>query len=277
MACASHVLQSIPQPETVSVNGVAISRDAIAREVQHHKASKPIEAWQSAARALVIRELLLQRVRCLGIASSPRDNGSGRRETDEEALLRALIEEEVATPDPDEVACRRYFEQNRRRFRSQPIYAASHILFAALQAQAESYARARVLANSVLAELKRYPEKFADLARAHSACPSAAQGGSLGQITVGQTTPEFERALERLNLGAITEAPVDTCYGLHIIRLDGKIEGKDLPFELVADRIAAYLRANVMHRATAQYVARLVSNARIAGIEIAGAEAHRVS
>lgn len=126
MACASHVLQSIPQPETVSVNGVAISRDAIAREVQHHKASKPIEAWQSAARALVIRELLLQRVRCLGIASSPRDNGGGRRETDEEALLRALIEEEVATPDPDEVACRRISSRTggasgRSRFMRRPI------------------------------------------------------------------------------------------------------------------------------------------------------------
>jgi peptidyl-prolyl cis-trans isomerase C len=277
MTCASHVLQSLPEPETVSVNGVAISRDAIAREVQHHKAPKPFEAWQSAARALVIRELLLQRARSLGITSSPRDNGGGRRETEEEAIIRALIEKEVATPDPDEGACRRYFEQNRRRFRSQPIYAASHILFAALQAQADSYARARAAANSMLTELKRRPEKFADLARAHSACPSAAQGGSLGQITVGQTTPEFERALERLNPGAITDAPVETCYGLHIIRLDGKIEGEALPFEAVADKIAAYLRDNVMHRATAQYVARLVSNAQIAGIEIAGAEAHRVS
>lgn len=277
MACAAHMLQSLPEPEKVTVNDVEIARDAIAREVQHHISSRPIEAWLSATRALVVRELLLQRARSLGIASSPRDNGSGRREADEEALLRALIEEEVAIPDPNEAACRRYFEQNRRRFRSQPIYAASHILFAALQAQAERYARARVEANSVLAELKRHPEKFTDLARAHSACPSAAHGGSLGQITVGQTTPEFERALEPLNPGAITEAPVDTCYGLHIIRLDSKIEGKALPFELVADRIAAYLRANVTHRATAQYVARLVSNARIAGIEIAGAEAHRVS
>lgn len=277
MACASHVLQSLPQPETVSVNGVAISRDAIAREVQHHKAPKPFEAWQSAARALVIRELLLQRARSLGITSSPRDNGSGRRETEEEALIRALIEEEVATPDPDEAACWRYFEQNRRRFRSPRIYAASHILFAALQVQADSYARARAAAHSVLTELKRHPEKFADLARAHSACPSAAQGGSLGQIAVGQTTPEFERALERLDPGAITDAPVETCYGLHIIRVDGKIDGEALPFEAVADKIAAYLRDNVMHRAIAQYVARLVSNAQIAGIEIAGAEAHRVS
>ena len=48
------------KPVNVSVNGVAIPRDAIVREMQHHPADKPIAAWQQAARALVVRELLLQ-------------------------------------------------------------------------------------------------------------------------------------------------------------------------------------------------------------------------
>src|SRR5512143_4313507 len=56
MACAVHTLQALLKPAAVSVNGVVIPRDAIAREVQNHPSSKPIEAWQSAARALVIRE-----------------------------------------------------------------------------------------------------------------------------------------------------------------------------------------------------------------------------
>ena len=277
MACAIHALQSLPEPSEVSVNGVAIPRDAIAREVQHHPASKPIEAWQSAARALVIRELLLQQARRLGIASAPRSDGSGRRETEEEALIRALIEQEVATPEPDDAACRRYYEQNRWRFRSQPIYAASHILFAACRDDVRGFAQAQAAAVSVLAELKLRPERFGDLARAHSACPSAAQGGTLGQITAGQTTMEFEQALTELAPGSISETPVETRYGLHIIRLDGKVEGTELPFDLVVDRIADYIRENVRRRATAQYIARLVSNTQIAGIALAGAEAHRVS
>src|SRR4029077_18448016 len=115
-----------------------------------------------------------------------------------------------------------YYEQNRRRFHSLPIYAAAHILFAALTNDVHGYAQARRDANSVLAELKLRPERFGELARSHSACPSAAQGVSLGQITAGQTTPEFERALMELALGAISPAPVETRYGLHIIRLDGK-------------------------------------------------------
>ena len=275
MACGVH--DNLPEPEIVSVNGIEIPRDIIAREVQHHPAPKAIEAWQSAARALAIRELLLQQARCLKIVLTPRSEESGPQETDEEALIQGLIEREVATPDPDDAACRRYYEQNKRRFRSPPIYAATHILFSVRQDDPEGYAKTQALAQSVLAELKQNPERFEELAREHSACPSAAQGGALGQISVGQTTPEFEKALEALAPGAMTEVPVETPYGLHIIRLDDKVEGKDLPFDLVADHIAGYLRENVTHRATAQYIARLVSGAEIAGIDLAGAEAHQVS
>ncbi len=275
MACGVH--DNLPEPEIVSVNGIEIPRDIIAREVQHHPAPKAIEAWQSAARALAIRELLLQQARYLKIVPAPRNEESGPQETDEEALIQGLIEREVATPDPDDAACRRYYEQNKRRFRSPPIYAATHILFSVRQDDPEGYAKTQALAQSVLAELKQHPERFEELAREHSACPSAAQGGALGQISVGQTTPEFEKALEALAPGAMTEVPMETPYGLHIIRLDDKVEGKDLPFDLVADHIAGYLRENVTHRATAQYIARLVSGAEIAGIDLAGAEAHQVS
>ena len=277
MTCAVHKLQSLPEPIEVSVNGVAIPRDAIACEAQHHPASKPIAAWQSAAQALVIRELLLQQARQLGIEPAPRSGDGSRRETAEEALIRGLIEREVATPEPDEASCRRYYEQNQRRFRSPPVYAASHILFAARRDAAEEFAQAEAAATAVLAELKQRPERFGQLARAHSACPSAAQNGALGQITAGQTTREFEQALVELTPGSISQTPVETRYGLHLIRLDAKIDGKMLPFDLVADRIADYLHDNVTRRAAAQYIARLVSKAEITGIELAGAEAHQVS
>ena len=277
MPCALHTIPGLAKPTAVSVNGVEIPRDAIVREVQHHPASKPIVAWQAAARALVIRELLQQRARRLGIAPASGSDDSGRRETEEAALIQDLIEREVVTPEPDAATCRRYYEQNRQRFRSRPIYAAAHILFAAFKGDERGYARARRDAASVLAELKARPERFGELARAHSACPSAAQGGVLGQIVDGQTTREFERALAELKPGSISEAPVETRYGLHIIRLDDKVEGTQLPFDSVAGRIADYLRESVASRATAQYIARLASAAEIIGITLDGAEAHRVN
>jgi len=191
-------------------------------------------------------------------------------------MMRGLIEREVTVPEPDDETCRRYYENNRARFRSPDIYEASHILFAALPADAPAYAQAREAAAAALAELRAHPDRFAALAQAYSQCPSAAQGGNLGQITTGQTTPEFEQALIALAPGDLCEAPVATRYGFHVIRLDRKIEGQTLPFEVVAERIADYLRESVKRRADAQYVARLVSAARIDGIELAGANDMRV-
>ncbi len=265
-----------PRPPAVSVNGIAIPRNAIQREMQHHAAAKPIAAWQQAARALVIRELLLQEARRLAIAAEPLSDDEGRRETDEEAVIRGLIEREVRVPEPDDATCRRYYEQNRARFRSPDIYEASHILFSALPADREAHAQARADAIGVLATLQENPDSFATLAQSYSRCPSATQGGNLGQITTGQTTPEFEKALVALMPGQMCDAPVETRYGFHIIRLDRMHEGRTLPYELVAGRIADYLRDSVRQRADAQYVARLVSAAKIEGVDLAGADALRV-
>jgi peptidyl-prolyl cis-trans isomerase C len=269
-------LHAAPKPETVSVNGVAIARDAIVREMQNHAAPKPIAAWQLAARALVIRELLLQEARRIGVVAEPASDAEGRRETDEEAMIRELIEREVVVPEPDDATCRRYYEQNRARFRSADLYEASHILFAALPSDAHAFGQARADAAAVLATLRDNPDSFEAMAKAYSRCPSAAQGGNLGQITTGQTTPEFEQALIALAPGALCEAPVETRYGFHLIRLERKIEGQVLPYELVAERIADYLRESVRRRADAQYIARLVSAAKIEGVELAGASDLRV-
>jgi peptidyl-prolyl cis-trans isomerase C len=274
--CSAHAQIPAGKPAAVSVNGVSIARDAIVREMQHHAAPKPIAAWQQAARALVIRELLLQRAHQLGVTPEPISDAEGRRETDDEAIMRALVEQEVTVPEPDDATCRRYYENNQNRFRSSDIYEAAHILFAALPADKVAHAQARAEAGAVLATLRENPDCFATMAQAYSRCPSAAQRGNLGQITAGQTTPEFEQALVALSPGELCAEPVATRYGFHIIRLDRKHEGRTLPYEVVAGRIADYLRESVRRRADAQYIARLVSAARIEGVEIAGADALRV-
>ena len=275
MSCSVHTQLPTGRPVNVSVNGVSIARDEIVREMQHHPAGKPIAAWQQAARALVIRELLMQEARRLDIAPQPLTE-DGRRETDEEAIMRGLIDREVVVPQADDETCRRYYERHPSQFRSPDIYEAAHILFAALPADKDAYATARAEAEGVLSALVERPESFATMAGAYSGCSSAAQGGNLGQITTGQTTPEFEQALVALAPGELCAEPVATRYGFHIIRLDRKHDGQLLPFELVAGRIADYLNESVRRRADAQFIARLVSKAQIEGVELAGADALRV-
>lgn len=256
-------------PKTpIRVNGAVISRALISREVQNHPAPTPVAAWRQAALALVVRAALGQEVQRLGIEAEPLSDGSGRRETPDEARMRALVEREAVTPEPTEEECRRYYERNRARFRSPDIYEASHILFAAPRDDAARYETERQAALAAIAVLGDTPGVFAEIARAHSACTSGKIGGVLGQITAGQTTPEFEAALAAMIPGTISPEPVETRYGLHVIHLHRKIDGRVLPFELVRERIAAYLAEAVRRRAQAQYVARLLASSKVEGIEI---------
>jgi hypothetical protein len=102
MSCSVHSAAITAKPVVVSVNGVVVPRDAIAREVQQHPAPTPLAGWKEAARALAVRELLLQEAKQLGISAEAMADDAGRRETDEEAAIRALIEQEVTVPEPDE-------------------------------------------------------------------------------------------------------------------------------------------------------------------------------
>ena len=256
------------RPGVIALNGVEIPRDEIAREAQHHPASSPFESWREAARALVIRALLLQEAEREGLLPEPMADGEGRREGDDEALIRQLIAKKVTVAEPDEDTCRRYYEQNRKRFRSAALHEAAHILIAAAPDDAQARMAAREEATALITGLRSSPGDFAAAATHHSACPSAAQGGNLGQIGPGQTVPAFEAALASLEEGAITPEPVETRYGYHVIRLDRRIAGRDLPFEAVAPRIAFYLGARAHHDALYSYVRWLAVHAQITGIDI---------
>lgn len=261
-----------PVLDAVSVNGVAIAESDILAEAQNHPAENPGAALLSAARALAVRELLLQRARERQIAVSPESDAEGRSETDDDAAIRRLIEEEVAVPSATAEECLRFYENNRGKFRSEPIFEASHILIAADPADERARAAARSDAERLAAVLVEHPSEFATMARTHSACPSAEQGGNLGQLTRGSTVAEFERALARMAEGEITPRPVESRFGYHIIRLERRIDGEQLPFDFVQQRIAGWLEASTWSKAVSQYIAILAADATVTGIDLLAAD-----
>jgi peptidyl-prolyl cis-trans isomerase C len=109
---------------------------------------------------------------------------------------------------------------------------------------------------------------FGEIAKAESACPSGKVGGSLGQIGPGQTVPEFEEALKSMPVGGVATTPVETRYGLHVVWLDGRIGGREMPLDLVRDRIAAWLDEKVRRVAIRQYIAILAGRAEITGVAL---------
>lgn len=259
-----------PRPvfDAVSVNGVTIDETNILTEAQNHPSENPGTALLAAARALAVRELLLQRAKEIGLAPVHEKDAEGRSETDEDALVRMVIEQEVEVPSATREEALRFYENNRHRFTSEHILEASHILIAADPADEKQRDRARSTATQLAASAIAEPTSFASLAHDYSACPSSAQGGNLGQLTRGSTVPEFERALERLMPGEITAAPIESRFGFHIIRLERRVDGEELPFDYVADRIAGWLEASTWSKAVSQYIAILAADADITGIDL---------
>ena len=62
---------------------------------------------------------------------------------------------------------------------------------------------------------------FADLASAHSQCPSAKQGGDLGSFSPGQMVPEFDTVVFSGALGEV-HGPVKTQFGFHLIEITSR-------------------------------------------------------
>ena len=256
------------QPE-VEVNGEVIPSALIAAEAQNHPAppGKPGLAWRAAARALAVRALLLQEARRLDLAPLPREVAPGRHETEDEALVRAVIEANVRPVPPDEATCRTFYSAHKDRFRAPNLYEASHILLLAAPDDPAAWAAAREIATVFISDITRDPGAFGRIAREHSACNSRASGGRLGQISAGDTVPEFEAALGSLTEGAITREPVATRYGFHVIRLDACAEGAILPFESIESRVRDMLERAAWARGAKALVARLLETAQVRGVD----------
>lgn len=271
MSTATLISNAPQKAVPVTVNDITIPAQDIAAEAQNHSADRPEKAWEAAAEALVIREALLQKARAIGLSPQPAKDDSGRSEPDADALIRQLLESEVSVPEPDEDSSRRFFDNNQSRFRSSDLFEASHILLQADKRDALAYARARREAEALIEALKDKPGQFERMARDRSDCPSATDGGRLGQITQGQTTPLFEAALKAIKPGDITTTPVETPYGFHIIRLEHVARGSVPDFDTARPLVDEFLRDASWRRAVSQFISLVLGEARITGVKLKGA------
>ncbi|MBX3560935.1 MAG: peptidylprolyl isomerase [Sphingomonas sp.] len=274
-ACESHGCggpePALPPPPSfgeVRVNGVEIEPEAIAQEIQHHPAPDAETAWVEAARALAVRELLMQEARRLGLEAEPETDEAGRLEAEDDALMRSLLEAEVRPETAGETECRRYYEAQRHRFRTPDLFEASHILIEPDGAGEAAWAAAEAQARTIAAKAGDDPKAFAEAARAFSKCPSAQQDGSLGQIRRGELAAPVQAGIEALAQGTTGREPVRSRFGWHVLRLQRRIEGRILPFEIVQARIADMLEARSWSLAAARYVAELAARSGVEGVVI---------
>ena len=96
-------------------------------------------------------------------------------------------------------------------------------------------------AKAIIASLKK-GGKFEEIAKKQSKDPgSGANGGDLDWAAPGNYVPEFSKAMVALKKGQLTDAPVKSQFGWHIIRLDDVREAQMPKFEDVKPQIAQQL------------------------------------
>lgn len=132
--------------------------------------------------------------------------------------------------DPEDV--KKAYDDQIKRSQVQEMRQASHILIAVEgKASAEEKQKARAKAEEVLKQVKAKPAAFADIAKANSQDPgSAVNGGDLGSFKRGDMTKPFSDAVFAMKVGDIS-GPVESEFGLHIIKLTGITEAKAPSFE----------------------------------------------
>lgn len=64
---------------------------------------------------------------------------------------------------------------------------------------------------------------FAQMARAHSQCPSGKKGGELGEFFRGQMVPEFDQVVFAKEIGKV-HGPVKTQFGYHLIEITKRVD-----------------------------------------------------
>ncbi len=146
----------------------------------------------------------------------------------------------IATPAED---LQRYYTENASRYTVAEERRARHILIKAdKDASADVRQKAKARAEALLAELRKTPGNFAELARKNSDDPgSAEKGGDLDFFGRGAMVKPFEDAAFALKPGEISPV-VQSDFGYHIIQLEAVRGGEKQPFDSVRPQIEDEVR-----------------------------------
>ncbi|HQR50754.1 MAG TPA: peptidylprolyl isomerase [Methylophilaceae bacterium] len=258
-ACNSKQNTAAPasKDETVAtVNGTAISKsriDMIVKQGAAGHGDSP-EARKAITEQLVMQTLVAEEAVKKGLDKSP----EVLEQLDvlkQSVLANAYVQDYIKNHKVSDGDLKAEYDRIKAGI-SGTEYKARHILVAT---EAE--------ANDIIAKLKKDPGAFEQLAMEKSLdTGSKARGGDLGWFDLNKMVPEFGDAVAKLEKGKISETPVKTQYGYHVILLEDSKPIEAPPFEEVKSGLAEQLQQKNLKKELDDLKAK-------AKIEIAGAPA----
>jgi peptidyl-prolyl cis-trans isomerase C len=231
-----------------TVNGKPIPASLVEQIVQAQKAQGQQDSPELRARikdALIRQQVVVQEAEKEGYGMKP-EVKAALDDAHQQILLGALQQNWVKSHTVSDADIKARYEKEKAANGSKE-YLARHIL---VPTEDE--------AKQIITKLKG-GAKFEDLAKAQSKDGSAAEGGSLGWASPARYVPEFAKPMVALKKGEVTDTPVKTQYGYHVIKLEDIRDAQFPPLEEVKQQVAE----QIMQERFGEYVKSLVAKAKV--------------
>lgn len=240
----------------ISVNGEKLMKSAISADIEALMKAQgdkiPVEQREhmkqmvgnQLVQSFIVEKVLVAKAKAAGFTVTDAD-----RKAREEEFLKAMAKQPGAPKSVDEYFKKFPFGEQRARAEFENgILIDKMVKAEQAKAPAKDYtAEAQKMIDNVIsnnlkvataeadalkkikelkAQLDKTPadkvaEKFAELAKKNSACPSSSKGGDLGEFGHGQMVPEFDKVAFELPVGKVSE-PVKTQFGYHLVMVTKK-------------------------------------------------------
>ena len=222
--CAAYALPTVAQAQNIAiVNGKPVPKsrvDSFIKQVQAQAAAQgqqlPPDLDQRVRDKVVMDEIFAQEAEKRGLAATP-EYKQQMEQARQAVLTQALLSDYVKTHAVTDAEIQAEYD----KFKAQSAgteYRARHILV-----ETEDEAKA------LIAQIKG-GASFEDLAKKNSKDPgSGANGGDLDFAAPSSYVPEFSQAMIKLKKGEMTQEPVKSQFGYHILRLDDTREAQFPP------------------------------------------------
>lgn len=189
------------------VNGKSIPKAKLDRLIVKSGQPPSPEVREKGRELLITRELVLQEAEKRGI-NQREDIKDQIDQAKLGILVAAVFEDYIAKDGISDAELQGAYDTVKGQFAGKE-YKVKHIL---VEKEAD--------AKSLIAKIKA-GSSFEELAKANSKDPgSAAKGGELDWVSSTALVPEFSKAMSALNKGQMTQTPVKTQFGWHIILLE---------------------------------------------------------
>ena len=239
---------TLAQAQTlVTVNGVGISQNdvdtalmnATQGRLDQIPSDKQAEFRKQVLQQLIATELVYGDAKKIGITKSKefdKEYKKAQENVKKQLALQLWQKQQLDDVKISSKELKSYYDTNKNEFNEKESVHARHILV-------ENDGDAKSIIND-LKSLKgdKLQSKFIELAKAKSTGPSGPKGGDLGFFSQGQMVPEFNDKVFSMKVGTITNSPVKTQFGYHVIYLEEKKAGKTRGFTEVKSFIEQRLK-----------------------------------